>query len=850
MYDSYPSTLPKLLEIWRNEPTIAANIVQWHTEMEHPAHWVAFPAWIHPTLETAAKNKGIEFLYSHQLESWQALQNQEDVVIVTETASGKTLCYNLPVIDAILKAPKTRALYIYPTKALAYDQQKVLEELLKSVSISTSPNAQDQRISAAVYDGDTPSHKRSTIRAQAQILLTNPDMLHTGILPHHTLWADFLRGLRYIVIDEIHTYRGVFGSHIANLIRRLKRILRFYGAHPQFILTSATIANPAEHAARLIEEPVTLIADDGSPHGSRHFLIYNPPVIDPHLGIRRSASQESIRLASDLLNYQVQTLIFGRARRTVEMLLKNFRHEQAGRENQIHAYRSGYLPGERRAIENGLKQGEIRAVVSTNALELGVDIGSMDAVLLIGYPGTIAATRQQAGRAGRRHGSSLAVLVASAGPLDQFLVKHPEFLFARSPERALINPDNPLILLQHLRCAAFELSFQEEDPFGSLDAVTIQEFLAFLTETGELHETGGRYFWMADAYPAGQISLRTASAQPVLLQAEIGERQVTVGMVDQPSACWMVHPEAIYLHEGQSFQVESLDLEKNIAHLAPVETDYYTEPQKEVTIEKLSVIEEEILQGCSKAWGEILVTTQVTGYRRIRWFTHETLGAGQVDLPPAQLRTTGFWLSVSQATVEKLRSQNLWKNDPNDYGPNWIVQRNRARERDQFTCQVCGAVEMGRSHHVHHKVPFRTFPSYLLANQLDNLITVCPSCHKRIELAVRMRSGLAGLSYVLNQLAPLFLMCDTTDLGSYADPEWPYADGAPTVVIYDKVPAGIGLSDSIYRVIRELVSRAHELVKTCECQDGCPSCIGPAGENGVGGKEETLALLSLLDDQP
>ncbi|HEX2979203.1 MAG TPA: DEAD/DEAH box helicase [Anaerolineaceae bacterium] len=835
------SSLSHLLEIWRNDASIARNIVAWQVIPEKPARLEPIPANLHPNLTAALRHQGFDSLYSHQAASLRAALAGENLVVVTETASGKTLSYNLPVIDSLLRDPAARALYIFPTKALTYDQHQVLEKFLR---ISAG---QEGKLSAAVYDGDTPAYQRSSIRGRASILLTNPDMLHTGILPHHTIWADFLRGIRYVVIDEIHTYRGVFGSHVANVLRRLKRILAFYGARPQFILTSATIANPREHAERLVEAPVTVIDQDGAPHGERNFLLYNPPVLDPDTGIRRSSSAESTRLASDLLDYHVQTILFGRARRTVELLLKSLRHAQPDKAGAMHAYRSGYLPGERRGIESGLRSGDIRAVVATSALELGIDIGSMDAALMVGYPGTIAGTRQQAGRAGRRLGVSLAMLVASASPLDQYLMRHPDYIFHRSPEHARINADNPLILLQHLRCAAFEMAFQPGERFGSLDPETLQAYLAFMAVNGELHLSGDRFFWMADAYPASEISLRSASAQPVVLQAEIEDRLVTIGMVDPPSAPWMVHPQAIYLHEGQSFQVESLDLENRLARLVPVETDYYTEPQREMSIEKINVTREETAPGGNKALGEILVTTQVTGFRRTRWFSQENLGAGQVDLPPSQLRTTGFWISIASQAVDTLRELNLWKNDTNDYGPNWIVQRNRARERDHFTCQVCGAQEAGRSHHVHHKTPFRNFPSYLAANQLDNLITVCPSCHRRVETAVRMRSGLAGLSYVLANLAPLFLMCDSEDLGNYAEPESALGDGQPTVAIFDKAPAGIGLSEALYGMSPDLLSQAEDLVRGCECKDGCPSCVGPAGENGVGGKEETLALLSLLN---
>lgn len=834
------SPLIRLLETWRNEKTVSENIVHWQIRPATFAQFSEFPDDLHPGLAAELRSQGIQALYAHQFQTWQALQNNQHAVVVTETASGKTLCYNLPVVNAILRNPSARALYIFPTKALAYDQQQILDRLLKRAS-------EGGKSAADVYDGDTPAHRRAAIRQNSNVILTNPDMLHTGILPHHTNWADFFRNLRYIVIDEIHIYRGVFGSHVANLIRRLKRILSFYGAYPQFILTSATIANPAEHAHRLIELPVAVIDQDGSPHGARHFLLYNPPIVDQNMGLRRSASQESTRLAGDLLAYQVQTILFGRARRTVELLLQHLQHQHNEYRDTMHAYRSGYLPNERRSIEKGLRSGAVRAVVATSALELGIDIGSMDAVLLVGYPGTIAATHQQSGRAGRRQGDSLAVLVASAAPLDQFLMHHPEYLLSQSPEKALINPDNLLIILQHLRCAAFELSFNIGDHFGGLDGELLGGLLTLLVESGDLHFSGDRYFWMSDAYPASQISLRSTGANSVLLQAELDGRLVTIGEVDQPSASWMVHPGAIYLHEGQIFQVETLDLENNSALLAPANQDFYTEPLRNTTVEKISVAQEQSVTGGVKYYGELLVTTQVTGFRRIRWFTHETIGQESLDLPSSRLRTSGFWLSISESTVEQLRTLNLWSSDPNNYGPNWQVQRVKARERDHFTCQVCGLVETGKAHHVHHITPFRTFTTYLLANQLENLITLCPTCHRRVEGTVRIRSGLSGLSYVFNNLAPLFLMCDASDLGDYADPECPITDRQPAIVIYDKVPAGIGLCESLYNQYHELAARAYQLVQECGCKEGCPSCVGPAGENGIGGKHETIALLALLN---
>jgi DEAD/DEAH box helicase domain-containing protein len=500
----------------------------------------------------------------------------------------------------------------------------------------------------------------------------------------------------------------------------------------------------------------------------------------------------------------------------------------------------------RREIERGLRQGEVRAVVATNALELGIDIGGMGASILAGYPGTIAAAWQQAGRAGRGSEASLAILVATANPLDQFLAHHPDYFFERSPEHALINPDNLLILLAHLRCAAFELPFKTGEPFGRVPSGQVEEFLEFLREDGVLHYSGGKYFWMADHYPAQGISLRSASPQRVLLQCPQEEGWVTFGEVDTESAAWMVHPEAVYMHEAQTYLVEALDLDQHIAHLRPQGVDYYTEPRSETTVELLETLGQAPVCGGTKFQGEITVTTQVTGFRKVKWFTHEQLGLGDLSLPPSQLQTTGYWLVLAEATVERLRDQGLWTNDPNKYGSKWNFLRESVRARDGYRCQSCGAREQDRAHDVHHKIPFRAFSSPEQANQLQNLVTLCPACHRRAEAAVRMRSGLSGVAYALENLAPFFLMCDARDLGVHSDPQSPLAGGGPVVVLYDRVPAGIGFSQRLFELHAELAQRAYELVAQCECVDGCPSCVGPAGENGLGGRREALALLAEL----
>lgn len=831
-----------ILDIWSRESTVSQNVVDWHMEEARPASFVDFPPELHPSLRAYLQQKGISRLYRHQGEAWQAAASGENVVVVTSTASGKTLCYNMPVLDRVLREPNARALYLFPTKALTQDQYKSLQDIAGWSGLPAGSN-----IPVAVYDGDTPTEHRPGIRSKARLVLSNPDMLHTGILPHHTRWADFFRSLRYVIIDEIHVYRGVFGSHIANLIRRLKRVAAFYGAYPQFILTSATIANPGMLAERLVELPVSVIDQDGSPHGRRYFLLYNPPIVNEELGLRASAMSESIRLTGDLLDMDIQTLVFCRARSTVERLLMYLQQSRGDATGTLRSYRSGYLPTERREIEHSLRHGIARAVVATNALELGIDIGSMDAVVLVGYPGTIASTRQQAGRAGRKQGNSLAVMVASSNPLDQFLMQHPEFLFDRAPEQALINPDNLLILLQHLRCAAFELPFRKGEPFGRLAPDMLASILDLLSQSGEMHVSNEKYFWMSDRYPAEAVSLRSSSPNQVVLHVgddNGGAR--AIGEVDYESALWMVHPQAIYLHGGLMYEVQELNLENNTARLKPTAADFFTEPKKQLDIEKISHIRQSEIPGGSRNYGEVLVTTQVTGYRRVRWFTNEILGEGDLTLPSTQLHTTGYWVTLDTKTVNMLRDSGMWNSDPNYYGPDWQRIRKMVLQRDRYTCQACGAGERDRPHHVHHKIPFRSFTSREQANALNNLITLCPACHQRAETSVLIRSGLAGLSYVLSNLSPLFLMCDISDLGAQSDPLSPLGEKQPTVVLYDMVPGGIGLSESIYDLHSELIQRALELVKQCGCHNGCPSCVGPAGINGVGGKEETIALLTVL----
>jgi DEAD/DEAH box helicase domain-containing protein len=847
-------SLNALLAHWRSDPETGPNFSAWESLPARPADLRPLPDDLPAALRDMLHAQGIFELYSHQAQAWSAARSSRNVILATGTASGKSLAYNLPVLAALLADPQGRALYLFPTKALTQDQLSSLDHQIHLIQ----QRAHEAGLTAAIYDGDTPNAHRPAIRQRARLVFTNPDMLHTGILPHHTNWSDFFSRLRFVVVDEAHTYRGVFGSHVANVLRRLRRVARFYGGSPQFLLASATIGNPQVLAERLIEAPVELIDTDGSARGPRHFLLYNPPVVDEALGLRRSSILEAVRLSRQAAGEELQQVVFTRTRRSVEMLLTYLQGEggepdgDQSAQGAIRGYRSGYLPSQRREIEKGLRSGAVRTVVATNALELGIDIGGLGLSLLVGYPGTIASARQQAGRAGRGLEPAAALMITSASPIDQFLARHPDYFFGRSPEQALLNPDHLLILLNHLRCAMFELPFRTDEGFGSLPADTVREYLDFLVADQQSHLSQDRYFWMADAYPAADISLRSASPQSYVLQAVDREGPRTVGIVDGESALWMVHPGAIYLHEAHSYFVDKLDLEKRIALLTPQESDYFTEPLQQTEVAVLSTRAEEPVAGGGKAWGELQVTTRVVGFRKLRWYTRERLGEEALDLPPTQLQTTGYWLTVSEATVERLSQDGLWSNAPNDYGPDWGSIRERVRQRDGHRCQVCGALEMNRQHEVHHKTPFRFFRDAMgkiqreRANQLDNLVTLCAECHRKVELNVRIRSGLAGLGTVLGQLAPLYLMCDPGDLGVFTDPAWSQTGNRPAVVLYDQVPAGIGFSEKLYELHAELLARALELVRGCACEDGCPSCVGPGGENGLGGRQETRALLEEL----
>jgi DEAD/DEAH box helicase domain-containing protein len=824
-----------------------------------PPAYAPFPPDLDARLVDALKLRGIDALYTHQSVAVAAALRGENVVVATPAASGKTLCYNLPALHRLLREPRARALYLFPTKALARDQLAELTALTAAVPLNASP---------ACFDGDTPSSSRARVRDASRIILSNPDMLHMGILPQHPRWAPFFGSLAYVVIDEMHVYRGVFGSHVANVLRRLRRICRFYGSEPQFILASATIANPAELATRLIEAPVTLVGpeQDGAPQGGKQIILYNPPIVDPDLGIRKSAGQEAANLAARFVEHDVQTILFGRARLATELMLTQLRDAlPPAQRKRARGYRSGYLASDRRAIEQGLRERAVSAVVTTNALELGIDIGHLDAAILAGYPGTVASARQQMGRAGRRHGLSAAIMVAGAGPLDQYIISHPAWLFERSPEHARINPDNDIILSAHLACAAAELPLRAGESLGAdteeLPSGRTAGLLADLVDAGQLYLSNGRYFWAGEGSPAQGAGLRSASADRVVIQARDDEgKPVVIGELDREGVPLLLYKGAVYLHEGGSYVVESLDWEAGLAQVRAIDADYYTRPiigeKIELTAVYASIEDETRPYLCG--WGDARVTSQPSGYKILRRGTGELLGFGEVDLPEQVLDTQACWLAFPERTVDALKQAGDWLSDPNDYGPRWPVTRDAVRRRDGYRCQGCGAGEIGgRQHDVHHKIPFRAYLSderrreglpvtlaWQVANRLDNLVTLCPACHHKAESGVRTRSGLGGAAALIEGVAPLFLMCDGRDLGVIAEPQ-DANTRLPTITVYERTPGGVGYAQQLFASLDEALRAALDLVSACPCPNGCPACVGPVLEHeyALDTKKLTLALL-------
>lgn len=629
-------TLEQILDKLRDDPRIARNIAHWETIAAKPAIYGEYPGFVDRRLIDILAKRGIMRPYIHQQEAIEAIHAGQDVVVVTPTASGKTICYNLPVLNEIMSQPDSRALYLFPTKALAQDQMNEVHELITGLDID---------IKTYTFDGDTPQTARRLIRSAGHIVVTNPDMLHAGILPHHTKWIKLFENLKFVVIDEIHQYRGIFGSHLANVIGRLKRICKFYGSDPIFICCSATIANPDDLASRIIDRKVKLVNRNGAPSGEKHFILYNPPVINQQLGIRKSAVNEAARLAAMLLRNRIQTIVFAHYRLYVEVLLTYLQRElkgEFGRGLNIAGYRGGYLPNERRRIERGLREGKITGVVSTNALELGVDIGSLDASIIVGYSGSIASLWQQAGRAGRRNKRSLTIMVANSSAINQFLCSEPEYIFDQSVEAGVIDPNNLIIRTNHLKCAAFELKFTPEEYENDPDKAGILEYL---TEHKLLRHAAGRYYWSSDIYPAGEISLRSASPDNFVILNESKNARV-IGEVDWFSAPIFLHEEAIYLHAANQYQVTRLDWEGKKAYVKEVEVDYYTDAETKTDLKVLEVDRQESNRtGFEKFSGDLTVTSLTVMFKKIKFHTHENVGSGDLTMPELEMHTCGFWFS-------------------------------------------------------------------------------------------------------------------------------------------------------------------------------------------------------------
>jgi DEAD/DEAH box helicase domain-containing protein len=628
-----------------SNPRFMRNVTFRHTIPAQKGVYEPIPAHLPPQLRQLLQRKGIAELYSHQAAAINAVESGADIVVVTPTASGKTLCYNLPVIKTILEDEEARALYLFPTKALAQDQ--VAELMVWSEELGG-------RIKTYTYDGDTPGDARIAIRSAGSIVVTNPDMLHSGILPHHTKWMRLFENLKYVVIDELHIYRGVFGSHVANVLRRLARICQFYGAKPQFICTSATIANPKEHGETLLGRPVSVIDINGAPRGQKDILFYNPPVVNKPLGIRRSSLLEAEAVAHELIAAEIPTIVFTRSRLDTEVLVTYLRksfHKLGQPHETIRAYRGGYLPKQRRQIERDLRAGKVLGVVSTNALELGIDIGTLQAAVLTGYPGTIASTWQQLGRAGRGHEPSLAVMVANSSPLNQFMIQNPTYFMDRGVEFARISPNNLYILVSHLKCAAFELPFVQGERFGEVDPT---EILDYLTDQMILRKVDDRWYWMSENYPAVDISLRSASTENfAIIDTTDGQTRV-IGEIDRFSAPMLIHEGAIYIHESVQYHIDQLDWDRQKAYARQVDVDYYTDANLDVELKVLDVFDKEEFPQVKRSWGEVMVVAKTHMYKKIKFYTHENIGWGNISLPEQELHTAAYWFSIPNENVATL----------------------------------------------------------------------------------------------------------------------------------------------------------------------------------------------------
>jgi len=760
-----------------------------HLEWLHPreARYAPMPQGLHPELVEALGRRGITQLYSHQTRAVETAMSGKNVVVVTPTASGKTLCYALPVLHTLLGNPQARTVCLFPTKALSHDQLGTMQSLARELG---------KPIGIHSYDGDTPATARRSVRQSGHVVISNPDMLHAAILPHHQLWLQLFENLKYVVLDELHTYRGVFGSNLANVLRRFRRIAAFYGAKPTFICLSATLANPKELAEELIGDPVELVNENGAPSAEKAFFFYNPPVVNKELGIRRSVIKEARAVAKRFIGAGLPTIVFAKTRSRVELLTTYLRRdlEALGMDpNLVRGYRGGYLPQERREIERDLREGRILGVVSTNALEMGIDIGRLRVCIMAGYPGSIASTWQQSGRAGRQDAPSAVVLLASSEPVDQFIIQHPAYFFGASPELGLVNPDNVSILSSHVQCAAFELPFQDDERFGK--QTNPKPILEFLERERHVRHTGKRWYWSSDVYPAENVSLRRADPENFLVQ-DLTKNNLVIAEVDYLSAPVFIHQHAIYIHDGAPYHVDQLDWEKRIAFVRPVKTDYYTDAVSKTTIQVLTTdqqvtwavpspkrvsTKEELakLSGvdalppapwpfAGKKLGDVAVQTVVAKFKKVQFETHESLGYGDVHTPPMEMQTEAYWLTLNEDFSDTFKRAGL---DPS--------------------------------------------------------------------------GALTALAQAMANVIPAIALCDARDIQGVAMMRAPH-DSCPALYLYDRFPGGVGLARRLFS--RDLVSlsAARDLVETCACENGCPSCVGPILDVGPFGKVGARWLLERL----
>tara|TARA_Y100000590_G_scaffold466157_1_gene640650 strand:- start:8250 stop:10640 length:2391 start_codon:yes stop_codon:yes gene_type:complete len=789
------SDTSQLIQLLQSHPEIGPNLAHVHRIPPKQAETVPFPEDLPEPIISTLQSRGIDQLYSHQADCWNTVQAGKHTVVVTPTASGKTLCYNMPVLTAALNSPGSKALYLFPTKALSQDQMTELNALVDGTR---------KPIKVYTFDGDTPHSARQAIRKQGNVVVTNPDMLHQGILPHHTKWISLFQNLKYVVVDELHIYRGVFGSHMANLIRRLKRVCEFHGSSPQFICCSATIANPKEHAEALTELPMELIDKSGSPSSEKHFIFYNPPIVNEPLGIRASYIKEARRLASVLLEGDISTIVFTLSRLNVEILTKYLKDQfESGRERLrsgevVAGYRGGYLPNRRREIEKGLRDGALRGVVATNALELGIDIGSLDAAVLAGYPGTVASTWQQSGRAGRRGRSTLTLLIARSTPLDQFLMAAPEYFFGSSVEHARINPDNLSVLVDHIKCAAFELPFRAGERFGEVGSKELKEILEFLQEGGVLHFSGDQWHWTEDVYPAVNVSLRRIEKGNFVVVRREEESRI-IAEVDYSSAMTTIYPDGVYMTNGEQYIVDELDWDGRKAIVRSTDSDYYTDAIDYTNVKVLDEFESRRCGPVDVSLGEVQVMTRAIGFKKIKFYTMENVGYGDINLPDLEMDTSSYWFTLPERFLDSLGFQRA--------------------------DQIDGVLGLANAMH---------------AIAAFNLMSTTHDIHRSVgdksaEWYVRNSFGDRGI-YQSNE-------------GKPSGTEASLATFEPTVFLFDNFQGGVGFSQQLYDLHEKLVTQTLSLIESCKCAEGCPSCVGPATEVGEKSKAVAVAILRNLAER-